>query len=99
MGLIETIVVVLNAHIGYHILGVADVGGTIFIHTFGAYFGLAVSFVLKGQDTSKSEHLEGSRQANWPIIVSPGIQVTSSHFWAPSFFGYIGQGTLTLLLI
>merc|ERR1712110_528459 len=27
----------------------------------GAYFGLAVSFVLKGQDTSKSEHLEGSR--------------------------------------
>ena len=27
MGLIETIFVVLNLHIGYHVLGIADVGG------------------------------------------------------------------------
>ena len=61
IGLLETIFVVLNAHIGYKLLGAKDVGGTIFIHTFGAYFGLAVGFCLRGMKPDKSEHLEGSR--------------------------------------
>ena len=61
MGLLESVFVILNSHVGYHMMGAKDVGGTIFIHTFGAYFGLAVSFCLRGRRPEKSEHLEGSR--------------------------------------
>jgi ammonium transporter Rh len=36
----------LNFAIGTISYGAADIGGSIFIHTFGAYFGLTIAFVL-----------------------------------------------------
>jgi hypothetical protein len=36
----------LNAIILNDILKVYDVGGSIFCHTFGAYFGMGISFVI-----------------------------------------------------
>jgi len=60
MTLIESPLFVANAYLGYKVLGAIDVGGAIFIHTFGAYFGIAMAFVIRKKDFSRSGHLEGS---------------------------------------
>uniref|UniRef100_A0A1B6L6K1 Ammonium transporter AmtB-like domain-containing protein n=1 Tax=Graphocephala atropunctata TaxID=36148 RepID=A0A1B6L6K1_9HEMI len=57
MGVIETAVFAANEYFAHHKLQVTDAGDSIFVHVFGAYFGLAVSMVL-----GKPRHsdLEGS---------------------------------------
>merc|ERR1712066_942722 len=57
MSLIEIVIFAMNEVIGRKIFGAVDAGDTIFVHTFGAYFGLAISRVLydKRVDMSKNE--------------------------------------------
>ena len=45
MAAVEVPLFVANGYIGYTLLGALDVGGAIFIHTFGAYFGVFVRLV------------------------------------------------------
>ena len=42
----EIILYSCNEAINTYVLNAADVGGSLTIHAFGAYFGLAVSFIL-----------------------------------------------------
>lgn len=46
MGLFQIVGYTLNEQIVYDWIKVFDVGGSMAIHTFGAYFGLTVSLIL-----------------------------------------------------
>nr|XP_022327191.1 ammonium transporter Rh type A-like [Crassostrea virginica] len=54
MAFIEVVLAQVNEHIGLHYLHTADVGESMFIHAFGAYFGLAVARVLYDEEVEKS---------------------------------------------
>ncbi|XP_065563752.1 ammonium transporter Rh type A-like isoform X2 [Artemia franciscana] len=55
MLLIETALFATNEWMTIHIFHVADIGASMFVHVFGAYFGLMVSFVLKRDHRSPKE--------------------------------------------
>lgn len=46
MALMEIVIYSLNAVVCYYAFKIADIGGSMCIHAFGAYFGLAVSFMM-----------------------------------------------------
>lgn len=54
MGLIEVVLSQINEYIGLDKLKAEDVGESMYIHAFGAYFGLAVARVLFSEDIEKS---------------------------------------------
>nr|CAH7728971.1 unnamed protein product [Callosobruchus chinensis] len=67
MSVIETIVYCINLHLGCEILKAIDVGGSIFVHVFGAYFGLSVSIVIErasDTDISNDNSLKASNYSS-----------------------------------
>ncbi|XP_027466626.2 ammonium transporter Rh type B isoform X2 [Zalophus californianus] len=60
MTLLETVLFGINEFVLLSLLGVKDAGGSMTIHTFGAYFGLVLSRVLYRPQLEKSKHLQGS---------------------------------------
>ena len=59
MTVMETIIFVINEIIGRDYLHAVDAGDTIFVHVFGAYFGLTVARVLY-QEQQTTSNKEGS---------------------------------------
>ncbi|XP_011688785.1 PREDICTED: ammonium transporter Rh type A isoform X3 [Wasmannia auropunctata] len=60
MGIVELIMFTVNKYVGEHLFMAVDAGDSMFVHVFGAYFGLAISFVLGTKEKSKENELEGS---------------------------------------
>lgn len=55
MVLLETALYSLNAHIVFYVIGASDIGGSLVIHAFGAFFGLGVAATMgrrRGRDAS-----------------------------------------------
>ena len=61
MAIIEIVLFNVNEVIGRTYLGAVDAGDTIFVHLFGAYFGLALSRVLYDEPTTKSSNIGTTR--------------------------------------
>ncbi|XP_067133254.1 LOW QUALITY PROTEIN: ammonium transporter Rh type B-like [Centruroides vittatus] len=88
MSLIETVLYSLNKELGFNTFKVTDAGNSIFVHVFGAYFGLAVSFSLYQSEFSKINSGKSNLfsligtlflWAFWPSYNSSGILGNDSH--------------------
>ena len=87
----EVIFYGVNEAIGTEILKAVDMGGSIFIHAFGAYFGLAVSLVVTGkQRLDKGGHRFGSTYTTDTFAMVGTLFLWM--FW-PSFNGALAAGT------
>uniref|UniRef100_A0A1A7WRY7 Rhesus blood group, B glycoprotein n=1 Tax=Iconisemion striatum TaxID=60296 RepID=A0A1A7WRY7_9TELE len=60
MAMFEVTLFAVNEFILLSILGTRDAGGSMTIHTFGAYFGLMVTRILYRPNLHKSKHRNGS---------------------------------------
>ncbi|KAM7314082.1 ammonium transporter Rh type A [Ixodes scapularis] len=88
MAIIEVVIFACNEHLGIEKLFAVDIGGSIFLHTFGAYFGLAVTFVL-----NKKEYREHSKDGS--VYHSDVFAMIGTLFlWLfwPSFNGALAFG-------
>uniref|UniRef100_A0A8C6YU64 Rh family B glycoprotein (gene/pseudogene) n=1 Tax=Nothoprocta perdicaria TaxID=30464 RepID=A0A8C6YU64_NOTPE len=55
MSLLEVPLFSANEYVLLHLIGVSDGGGSLTVHTFGAYFGLALSWILRQDHAGKRE--------------------------------------------
>lgn len=101
--ILELIVYALNETIGAYHLSAVDMGGSIFVHTFGAYFGLALSWVItrpryntgKVYDPRQPEGAVMTRALNGSDKTSDMFAMIGTlflwMFW-PSFNGALASG-------
>ena len=89
MVILESAIFTANAYIGYKLLHAVDIGGAIFIHAFGAYFGLALAFTMRNRNFRLAAALEGSRYDSdvWAMIGTILLWI----FW-PSFNAVLAEG-------
>jgi len=91
IGVFEIVFYALNEKILSHKLHITDVGGSMVIHAFGAYFGLAVTRAISNEDTEEENEKEGSSY-NSDLFAMIGT-IFLWLFW-PSFNGILlGPGT------
>ncbi|KAH6930751.1 hypothetical protein HPB50_018031 [Hyalomma asiaticum] len=88
IGIMETAIGAGNEYLGVAVLQAVDPGGSIFLHTFGAYFGLALAFV-----THKKDHV-GNRNEGSSYISDVFSMIGTLFLWLywPSFNAATVQG-------
>lgn len=89
IALIECIVFGGNEVLGAKEFGAVDMGGSIFVHTFGAYFGLAASWAIGGGRAK--DHPKNTSSKNTDMFAMIGTLFLWM-FW-PSFNGALASGS------
>eukprot|EP00795_Rhopilema_esculentum_P004463 gene4463-20707_t len=91
IGLMEVVFYALNEKLLSHKFHVTDVGGSMVIHAFGAYFGLAVSRIIHNDKLAKENTKEG---ASYDSDLFAMIGTLFLWLFWPSFNGgLLGPGT------
>lgn len=89
----------------FYYLQIADAGGSIFVHVFGAYFGLAISYVMaktqQGNDDKQETGAESLKGSNYTSDIFAMIGETLSlvsHIHRNFLIGFIIYVTRNLIL-
>lgn len=98
LNLIQLVVVALSELVFYSInesIGVVkfkavDMGGSMYVHTFGAYFGLAVSYIIS--DKKKLENNQANNSSNYNSDIFAMIGTIFLWIYWPSFNGALAVG-------
>lgn len=69
MAFFEVIFYSINEVLCFKYLKISDMGGSIVIHAFGAYFGLAVAFALYREETVGHSNEESSYQSDLSAMI------------------------------
>ncbi len=78
----------VNESIGVIKYGAVDMGGSMYVHTFGAFFGVAVSYITTNKQTLKSSHFRSTKNNDlFAMIGTLFLWI----YW-PSFNGALATG-------
>jgi ammonium transporter Rh len=92
MATIEIWFYAINEAILTTIFQINDIGGSIIIHTFGAYFGLSVSLFYRGEEAKKDKNNLGSGNYLSDLVSMIGTLFLFA-YW-PSFNAVLGTGSI-----
>ena len=87
----EIIFYTLNEAICVIFLQAVDMGGSMYVHTFGAYFGLAASYFFKPKEAIKDKEERCRGGYNSQLIAMVGT-IFLWMYW-PSFNGALASAT------
>ena len=79
MALIEIVLFNVNEIIGRNYIGALDAGDTIFVHMFGAYFGLALSRMIYDSNSLTSDKAGSSRLSDLFSMVKKTFLIFDFH--------------------
>lgn len=91
MAMLETVIYAMNESIGVINLEVVDMGGSIFVHLFGAMFGLAVSYTAT--DIHRSMQMTDDRKSNKTSDTFAMLGTLFLFMFWPSFNGALAMGS------
>jgi len=90
MALFELIFYSFNESVGVIKYEAVDMGGSMYVHTFGAYFGLACSFFVTKKNPVADKL--GNNSANYNSDISAMIGTIFLWMFWPSFNGALASG-------
>jgi ammonium transporter Rh len=91
LGTLEIIFYGLNEAICAGLIEAVDMGGSMYVHTFGAYFGLAASYFFRNRSAIEDAKKMNDQSYNSDLIAFLGT-IFLFMYW-PSFNGALAYST------